>query len=90
MEQQFNNKVYPIYKNDIGVKEIKIGVKSFMCMGCSPPNDHPHVFLTMGNENYLLCIYCSTKYVYDHTLTFRYTNPPECYAGDNIIGNDAK
>tara|TARA_B100001121_G_C18263999_1_gene422995 strand:- start:125 stop:394 length:270 start_codon:yes stop_codon:yes gene_type:complete len=88
--QEFNQKVYPIYKNDIGVMEIRIGTKNFMCMGVSPPMDHPHVYLTMGDDGTKICPYCSTTFIYDDTLTFRYTNPPECYAGDNIIGNDAK
>jgi len=84
--QEFNSKVYPIYKNDLGVKEIKIGAKGFMCMGVSEPNDHPHVYLAMTKDNTKICPYCGTKFIYDDTLTFRYTNPPECYAGDNIIG----
>ena len=33
---------YPKFKNDRGVPEICIGVKEFMCIGESPPEDHPH------------------------------------------------
>jgi uncharacterized Zn-finger protein len=39
---------YPKYKNDRGVPEICIGVKEFMCIGESPPQDHPHVYINMG------------------------------------------
>lgn len=69
----------PAYKNDIGVKEIRIGVKSFVCIGCEPPNDHPHIFLTMGDQDHKVCLYCNTNFVYDETLSMHYTQPPECF-----------
>ena len=69
----------PAYKNDIGATEIKIGVKSFVCIGCEPPNDHPHIFLTMGDKDYKVCLYCNTKFIYDPTLSQHYTQPPECF-----------
>ena len=69
----------PAYKNDIGVTEIKIGVKNFVCIGCEPPNDHPHIFLTMGDKDHKVCLYCNTKFIYDPTLSQHYTQPPECF-----------
>ncbi len=39
---------FPKFKNDCGVPEICIGVKEFMCIGESPPQDHPHVYINMG------------------------------------------
>lgn len=69
------------YKNDIGVSEIKIGTKGFICIGCEPPNDHPHTYYTMGDGDYKHCTYCYTKFVYDPTLSPEYTNPPNCFAG---------
>jgi len=69
----------PAYKNDIGVKSIKIGVKSFVCIGCTPPNDHPHVYLTMGEYDHKVCLYCNTRYEYEPILSLQYTQPPECY-----------
>jgi uncharacterized Zn-finger protein len=42
---------YPKFKNDRGVPEICIGVKEFMCIGESPPQDHPHVYINMGEAN---------------------------------------
>ena len=33
---------YPKFKNDRGVPEICIGVREFMCIGESPPQDHPY------------------------------------------------
>tara|TARA_B100001094_G_scaffold328946_1_gene390552 strand:+ start:1320 stop:1571 length:252 start_codon:yes stop_codon:yes gene_type:complete len=72
----------PSYKNDIGVPVIKIGVKGFVCIGAEPPNDHPHVYMTMGDKDYKVCLYCNTRFEYDATLSPQYTQPPECYHGD--------
>lgn len=55
----------PKFQNDAGVEKITIGVKEFQCIGANPPFDHPHIFLDMGDENEIVCPYCSTLYVYD-------------------------
>ena len=39
---------YLKFRNDRGVAEIGIGVKEFKCIGESPPQDHPHVYINMG------------------------------------------
>jgi len=44
---------YPKFRNDRGVPEICIGVREFKCIGMSPPQDHPHVYINMGEA--LLC-----------------------------------
>lgn len=54
--------------NHEGLPKIYVGARSFMCIGAKPPFDHPHVFLTFGDENEKVCPYCSTLYVYDPTL----------------------
>ena len=69
------------FKNDIGAKEIKIGTKHFVCIGETPPMDHPHTYYTMGDENHKHCTYCYTKFVYEPALSPEYTNPPNCFAG---------
>ena len=56
------------FKNDIGVPEIKIGTKGFVCIGAEPPMDHPHIYLTMGDKNFKHCLYCNTKFVYEPAL----------------------
>ena len=68
----------PHYHNDVGVAVIRIGVKEFQCMGASPPYDHPHVYLDMGEENEIVCPYCSTRYVFDASLGADATDPPGC------------
>lgn len=70
--------VVPHFHNDSGVAQISIGVKEFMCVGAKAPNDHPHVFLDMGDESEKVCPYCSTLYVYDADLAAEETAPEGC------------
>jgi uncharacterized Zn-finger protein len=68
----------PHFVNDVGVDRIKIGVKEFQCMGATPPQDHPHVYLDMGHENQIVCPYCSTLYEYDGMLKATESEPEDC------------
>src|SRR5690242_12936164 len=43
------------FRNDRGVPEIRIGVSEFKCIGISPPQDHPHVYINMGEADTILC-----------------------------------
>ena len=72
----------PHFANDLGVEKIAVGVKKFMCMGARPPYDHPHVFLDIGQDNQILCPYCSTLFVHDAHLHDGETVPPGCLVGD--------
>jgi len=54
--------------NDMGLDKIKIGAKSFQCIGAKAPFDHPHVFLEMGDDDQRICPYCSTLFIHDKTL----------------------
>ena len=58
----------PHFQNDAGHAVIEIGVREFMCVGATPPFDHPHEFLDMGGDDEIVCPYCSTLYVYDAKL----------------------
>jgi len=58
----------PYFKNDSGVASIRIGAHKFMCVGASPPFDHPHIFLDMGSDSEVVCPYCSTLFTYDASL----------------------
>jgi uncharacterized Zn-finger protein len=53
---------YLKFRNDRGVPEICIGVKEFKCIGESPPQDHPHVYINMGEAGTILCPYCGTRF----------------------------
>ena len=68
----------PHFKNDEGHSRIEIGVKEFMCVGATPPYDHPHVYLDMGDDNEIVCPYCSTLYVFNPALKPTETIPPNC------------
>lgn len=70
----------PHFHNDPGVAAILTGSKEFMCMGASPPLDHPHVFLDMGNDEEIVCPYCSTLFKHDPALGAGQALPPECIA----------
>jgi uncharacterized Zn-finger protein len=70
--------IVPHFHNDVGVAEIEIGAKEFMCIGALPPFDHPHVFCDMGDDNEYVCPYCSTLYRYNAQLAPNAARPPEC------------
>jgi uncharacterized Zn-finger protein len=67
----------PQFRNDSGVKEIHIGVREFECIGATPPQDHPHVYLEIGNCDRILCPYCSTMFHFDPSLHNFEADPPE-------------
>jgi uncharacterized Zn-finger protein len=70
--------IVPHFHNDVGVSEIEIGAKEFMCIGAMPPFDHPHVFCDMGDDSEFVCPYCSTFYRYNPALNAHEARPPEC------------
>jgi uncharacterized Zn-finger protein len=67
----------PHFHNTEGHRAIAVGVREFMCIGARPPFDHPHVFLDMGDDEEMVCPYCSTLYRYDETLGAGETQPPD-------------
>lgn len=69
--------ICPQFRNDGGVKEIRIGVKEFECIGATPPQDHPHVYLETGIQDKILCPYCSTMFCFDPSLQKFEADPPE-------------
>ena len=70
--------VVPHFHNDPGVSVIEIGAKEFMCVGATPPFDHPHIFCDMGDEDEINCAYCSTLYRYNPALGAHEARPQEC------------
>ncbi len=70
--------VVPHFQNDPGVSVIEIGAREFMCVGATPPFDHPHVFLDMGGDHEIICPYCSTLYRHDAALDPHNARPTEC------------
>jgi uncharacterized Zn-finger protein len=74
----------PHFHNDPGVAVIRIGAREFMCIGASPPVDHPHIFLDMGADDEIVCPYCSTLFKYDPALKGSACTPPECAYTDSV------
>src|SRR4029450_12675868 len=70
--------VLPPFHNTPGVPVIEIGAREFQCVGATPPFDHPHVFLDMGDAKEIICPYCSTLYRHDASLNSHSARPPEC------------
>jgi uncharacterized Zn-finger protein len=68
----------PHFQNDDGHAVVEIGVKEFMCVGATPPFDHPHEFLDIGDDNEKVCPYCSTLYRYNPALGATETQPAGC------------
>jgi uncharacterized Zn-finger protein len=65
----------PHFQNSMGLAKIEIGAREFMCIGATPPFDHPHVFLDMGAAGEIICPYCSTLYKHSASLGFGHANP---------------
>ncbi len=76
--------IVPHFHNEPGVAAVTIGAREFMCIGAKPPLDHPHVFLDMGDDNEIVCPYCSTLYRLDPALDARASRPAECAWTDSV------
>lgn len=68
---------YPKFRNDHGLAEIRIGAREFLCIGVSPPQDHPHVYINMGDQDKILCPYCATLFRFDPRLETFAADPRE-------------
>ena len=71
-------RVVPHFNNEQGVPVIEIGAKEFLCVGALPPFDHPHIFLDMGDDDEIICSYCSTLYRFNSSLKPHAARPKEC------------
>lgn len=73
----------PKFHNDMGVPVIEIGTREFNCIGATPPFDHPHIYIDMGDDNEVVCGYCSTLYRFNPELKPDESRPPEAlYSSD--------
>ena len=73
---------YPKFQNEVGVPIVRIGCHEFKCIGDKPPQDHPHIYLNMGDASEIVCPYCSTLFRFDPTLGAREADPADCAYGD--------
>jgi uncharacterized Zn-finger protein len=72
------DRVVPHFHNEPGVSSIEIGAREFKCVGALPPNDHPNVYLDIGDEKSIVCPYCSTLYRHNSALAANEARPAEC------------
>ena len=75
---------YPKFHNEVGVPIVRIGCREFKCIGDKPPQDHPHIYLNMGEASEIICPYCSTLYRYAADLKAGEARPPECVLKDKV------
>ena len=71
-------KTTPHFHNNAGHRAIEIGVKEFKCVGATPPFDHPHIYIDMGDDDEIVCSYCSTLYRFNPDLGEEETRPEGC------------
>ena len=73
---------YPKFHNEVGVPIVRIGCREFKCIGDKPPQDHPHIYLNMGDASEIVCPYCSTLFRFDPSLGAHEANPADCAFSD--------
>ena len=73
---------YPKFHNEVGVSIVRIGCREFKCIGDKPPQDHPHIYLNMGDASEIVCPYCSTLFRFDPSLGAHEADPVDCAYGD--------
>jgi uncharacterized Zn-finger protein len=73
---------YPKFHNEIGVPIVRVGCREFKCIGAKPPQDHPHIYLNMGEASEIVCPYCSTLFRFDPRLGASEADPADCAYGD--------
>jgi uncharacterized Zn-finger protein len=86
-QSSHHTRKYPKFRNDHAAPEVRIGVKEFNCVGVSPPQDHPHVYLNMGRQDTILCPYCATLFRFDPRLEPSEANPQDCVYADPLASH---
>ena len=74
----------PKYRNDVAAPEILIGARELQCIGVSPPHDHPHIYLSVGDADEVVCPYCATRYRFAPSLGPFETDPADCLAQEDL------
>ena len=74
---------YPKFHKEAGAPIVRIGWREFKCiLATMPPQDHPHVYLNMGNANEIVCPYCASLFRFDPSLGAREAEPASCGYSD--------
>lgn len=72
------DKTIAYFRNDAGVETIQVGTSRFMCTGASAPFDHPHIYLDMGEDDEIVCPYCSTRFHKNPKFLPNQVQPDDC------------
>src|SRR3954447_8715190 len=51
-----------------GCRSCALAAASSSALGIKPPQDHPHIYLNMGDASEIGCPYCSTLFRFDPSL----------------------
>lgn len=78
IEDEMASSGIPHFHNDPGVREVRVGSREFMCIGATPPFDHPHIFIDMGTDSEAICSYCGTLFKYTASLAEGHAEPEAC------------
>jgi hypothetical protein len=74
---------YPKFRNDRGVPEICIGVKSSSASGCPHRTTTRTSTSNMREADTILCPYCATRFRFDPRLTPLDADPPDSVFTDH-------
>jgi uncharacterized Zn-finger protein len=85
--QSRQERQYPKFRNGHAAREIRVGAREFNCIGVSPPQDHPQVYLNMGSQDTILCPYCSTRFRFDPESGPSEVNSPDSPYADLAVGD---
>ncbi len=76
----------PYFHNSPGVPVVEIGAREFKCTGSKAPHDHPHIYLDMGQDEEIVCPYCSTLFKHANDLGASDARPAEAgYASGEAV-----
>jgi uncharacterized Zn-finger protein len=70
---------YSMFMNERGVPQIRIAMREFKCIGMSPPQDHPYIYINMRDADTILCPYCAMRFRFNPRSTPREADPPDSF-----------
>jgi len=59
-----------------------LAAASLSALALMPPQDHPHIYLNMGDASDIVCPYCSTLFHFDPSLGANEADPADCAYSD--------
>ncbi len=82
LSRELQMESYPKSHNEVGAPIVRIGCRELKCIGDKPPQDHPHIYLNMGDASEIVCPYCSTLFRFDPSMGAHEADPADCACGD--------